>query len=74
MFKSRERIRILLRDKEMTILQVASDVRVSYETAARNLRNLLDQGDITKKSYGRPHVLHYSGRFRQLKLVSYDSP
>ena len=71
MFKSRERIRILLKDKELTIQQVASDVMVSYETAARNLRSLLNQGDLTKKNYGRPHVLHYTGRFRQLKLHSF---
>jgi predicted ArsR family transcriptional regulator len=73
MVRSLERIRILLKDKEMTIRQVAADSKVSYETAARHLRKLFDCGDLTKENYGKPHVLHYTGKFRQLKLYSWLS-
>jgi predicted transcriptional regulator len=68
MFKSRERIKILLKNKEMTILCVAGNLKISYETAARHLRIMHNLGEVSRKNYGKPHVLHYNARYRQMKL------
>jgi predicted transcriptional regulator len=65
---NKEIIKKLLRQREMTILGVARELKVSYETAARHLRMMYNLGEVSRKNYGKPHVLHYNGRYRQMKL------